>query len=111
MREQAIAGLQPEGTVPVGAFDTTTVPRVYPPFDSFIVGSDGRLWVRRRGTGDRIVLDVFSPEGRYLAEASVPDSFAEVSVTSVIGDKMYGMVRDTAGTYYAVRFGVRTTGR
>ena len=64
----------------------------------------------RRVASGGLVLDVFSPEGRYLAEAAVPDNFADITLSIVVGDEMYGTLRDALGVPYVVRLGIRREG-
>lgn len=111
LRNAAMLEFRVDGGIPEGGFDEDEVPREYPPFDSYFVARDGTLFVRRHIEGGRVVLDIFAPDGRYLAEAAVPDNFGNITITDVVGDKMYGFLRDELDLQYPVRLGIRRTGR
>ena len=87
------------------------MPRVYPPFDTFTIGTDGTLWVRKQVGDGAVGLDVFSSDGIYLGEAVVPPDFAQMSIRYAGPDRLYGVVRDDLDVQYVVRLGVQRPGR
>ena len=112
IRDQAIRDFRREGRTAEGGFDPDDqVPRVYPPFDRIIIGTDGTLWVRKQLADGAIGLDVFSSDGIYLGEAVVPPDFARMSILYAGPDWLYGVVRDDLDVQYVVRLEVQRPGR
>jgi len=110
IRAEAIQDFRREGWTAEGGFDPDQVPRVYPPFDRFTIGTDGTLWVRRQIGDGAVGLDVFSPDGIYFGEAVVPQDFAQMRITYAGPDWLYGVVRDDFDVPYVVRLEVRRPG-
>jgi hypothetical protein len=104
------------------------IPDVKPAYRSFLVGEDGRIWVRLHSAGEpipsaeiptpqpsasgrpplpplttreRTVYDVFSPEGRLLGRVALPWG---ATVYRTRGDWAWGWRRDADDVEYAVRF-------
>ena len=52
------------------------VPREYPPFHTFMVDSEGRIFVRRFEAvdkGERLLCEVFDSQGRYITDIVFPE--------------------------------------
>lgn len=88
-------------------FDPDDVPRVFPPFDRFIVGPDGILWVQRQLEGGLYGFDVFSPDGRFLGPVEAPPEFDRMSIQRITPDHMYGTVKDEMDVAYVVRLSIQ----
>lgn len=88
-------------------FDPDEVPRVFPPFDRFIVGTDGTLWVQRRLEGGLHGFDVFAPDGRFLGPVEVPPGFDRMNIQRITPDHMYGTVRDEMDVAYVLRLSIQ----
>jgi hypothetical protein len=88
-------------------FNPGDVPRVFPPFDGLLVGTDGTLWVRRQLEGGVYGLDVFAPDGRFLGQVEAPPEFGRMNIQYVTPDHMHGMVRDDMDVHYLVRLAIR----
>ena len=110
IRDEAVPDVRPNGMTLEDGFDLDQVPRVYPPFDSFTIGTDGTLWVRKQLGDGAFGLDVFSPDGIYLGEAIVPPDFAQMRITYAGPDWLYGIVTDDLDVQYVVRLEVRRPG-
>ncbi|HET6682003.1 MAG TPA: 6-bladed beta-propeller [Gemmatimonadaceae bacterium] len=96
------------------------VPHTKPPWRSFLIGQDGRIWVRRHTTAEHAevegeatpqrpappswvepaVYDVFEPDGRYLGEVRAPTG---VNVSVVRGDQAWGLRQGDMGEQLIVR--------
>jgi hypothetical protein len=96
-------GVRSRGFTPEPPFTPSLVPTVYPPLSRFFIGHDGSVWVRSEQGPDLEVLDLFSPDGRFLGRVDVPDDFHRMFIQAVVGDHMYGSVQDDLGIAYAVR--------
>lgn len=79
------------------------VPRTWPPFDRVVVGSDGRLWVVRRGAGGRPALDLFDAEGRYRGEVVVDLDLRGFWVHEADAEGVWGVQRDAEGRPVVLR--------
>jgi hypothetical protein len=110
IRAQEIEDFRPEGRTAEGGFDSDQVARVYPPFDSFTIGTDGTLWVRKQVGDGAIGLDVFSSDGIYLGAAVVPPDFAQMRISYAGPDWLYGIVRDDLDVQYVVRLEIQRPG-
>lgn len=84
-----------------GRIDESRIPRTKPVMDWFFVTSDSHVWVRpiRGGTP---VLDVFTPNGDYLGEVSLPGRLLPSPTPAVRGDRMAGVVVDEDGVQSVV---------
>jgi hypothetical protein len=107
IRAEAIQDFCPEGMTAEDGFDPDQVPRVYPPFESFTIGTDGTLWVRKQLGDGAIGLDVFSPDGIYRGEAVVPPDFPRMRITYADPGWLYGVVTDDLDVQYVVRLEVQ----
>lgn len=105
-RALAIQECSPDGWTAEHGFDPDQVPRAYPPFDSYSVGTDGTLWVRRTGPGGTAELDAFATDGTSLGEVEVPSYFDRFSIRYATPDHLYGVLRDQFDVPFAVRFSV-----
>jgi hypothetical protein len=103
-RARAIREFYPEGWSAEDDFDPEQVPRVYAPFDSYFVGTDGALWVRRTGPGGTPQLDAFAADGTFLGEIELPSDFHQVSIRYATADHLYGVFRDEFDVPFAIRF-------
>jgi len=88
-------------------FDPDDVPRVFPPFDRLIPGTDGTLWALRRLEGGAYGFDVFARDGRFLGPVSTPPGFDRVIVYLITADHMYGRAIDELDVQYVVRLAIR----
>lgn len=107
IRRQAGEDLVPDGTRPRGEWDPARIPRVYPPFEWYYIGTDGTLWVTRRVEDGTLALDVFDAEGWYLGEVEAPEEFERMSIQAVTADHIYARLRDELGIHFAVRLAIR----
>jgi len=105
-RALAIQEFAPDGWTAEDGFDPDQVPRAYPPFDSYSIGTDGTLWVRRTGLGGAAALDAFATDGTFLGEVEVPGYFDRFSIRYATPDHLYGVLRDEFDVPFAVRFSV-----
>lgn len=104
-REDAIEGLE-WFTRQGGRLDPSRIPSEKPPIASFHVADDGHLWARLTPAADEegARYDVFDPEGRYLGEVRSETSLG--SAPDFRGDHIYGVVSDSLGVAYVVRWGL-----
>lgn len=80
--------------------DPGRIPSVYPPFASYYVATDGRLWVLRDiGDGAR-ALDVFSPDGIYLGALESDVDLAGLSIGLITAERVYAVERDELDVQY-----------
>ena len=104
--------------------DLPPIPASKPPYRAFLVGADGRIWVRRHVTAERLaesdtgsserppspawvepsVFDVFEPDGTYLGEVRVPRG---TTLSVARGDVAWGTRQGDAGETYVVRLSVQ----
>jgi hypothetical protein len=71
------------------------IPPDHPPFQHFIGGDDGRIYARTTepdGKGGTRI-DVFDPEGRYIARTSLPE---DETIFVVKNDKLYVLLSEDA---------------
>lgn len=104
-----------------------SIPSTKPAFRDVFVGEDGRIWVHLSQAGvidsaytrpeagtprdafqlawtERVVFDVFEPDGSYLGSVAAPNGF-QVSPEPVFrGDTVWAAVEDTEGVLYVRRF-------
>lgn len=101
--------------------DIPPVPRTKPPYRGFLIGQDGRIWVRRHVTAEQsevealeatpdrppsrswiepVVYDVFEPEGTYLGEVRIPKG---TSLMLTRGETAWGTRTGESGEIYVVR--------
>lgn len=103
--------------------DLPSIPATKPPYRGFLIGEDGRVWVRRHVTAERLdegdtgsperpptpswveppVYDVFEPDGTYLGEVRVPKGTRLIIVR---GESAWGTRQGEAGEIYVVRLRV-----
>lgn len=104
-REEAIEGLE-WFTRQGGRLDPSRIPSRKPPIAGFHVADDGHLWVRLTAASDEegARYDLFDPDGRYLGEVSSETSLG--SGPRFHGDRIYGVVSDSLGVQYVVRWAV-----
>ncbi len=89
------------------SFDPDDIPRVFPPFDRLLIGTDGTLWVRRQLEDGLYGLDVFASDGRFLGPVEAPPEFDRMGIHRITPDYMYGTVRDEMDVQYVVRLAIR----
>ena len=103
------------------------VPGHKPAYVSLLPDLNGRIWVRRQGTGihlegceekpedssgfalnpcwkESYFFDVFDMNGRYLGRVDVPDQLLPRPVPFIDGDLFLGLVEDEDGTPYVKRY-------
>jgi len=100
------------------------IPASKPPYRGFLIGADGRVWVRRHVTAERLaesdtgsaerppspswvepsVFDVFEPDGTYLGEVRVPKG---TTLSIARGEVAWGTRQGDAGEIYVVRLSVQ----
>jgi len=104
------------------------IPDTKPPFTDILVAQDGRIWVEvaqpgyewrteaearaeEERTGDpqtrfreRIVYDVFEPDGRYLGPVRTPEEFRTSPEPVIRGDLVWDVTRDEADVQRVVRY-------
>lgn len=96
------------------------VPSVKPPYRGFLIGAEGRVWVRRSVTAEKLregtpgtpqrpptpswvepsVYDVFEPDGSYLGEVHVPRG---TTLRLVHGETAWGTREGEGGEILVVR--------
>jgi len=104
------------------------IPGTKPPYGTILVGDDGRIWVQvsqpgyewrteaeaqeeEVRTGDpqtrfreRIMYDVFEPDGRYLGAVRTPDEFRTSPYPVFRGDSVWNVTRDGMDVQRVVRY-------
>ncbi len=82
------------------------VPREYPPFHTFMVDSEGRIFVRRFEAvdkGNRLFCEVFDSQGRYLTNVIFP----ERTIPALFHDgRLYTREEDEQGDLSVKRYKV-----
>lgn len=94
----------PTGVGPVNVKEMFTFPEYFPPFQSFSLDDQGRMYVRTFIKGkvkNEYVFEVFDAEGRFFAQFI---SKAELSVFKK--DKAYGIEEDDEGFRVIKRYAV-----
>jgi hypothetical protein len=110
------------------------IPDAKPPFRDLLVAQDGRLWVmvsqpgyewrtadearaEEARTGDpqtrfreRIVYDVFEPDGRYLGVVRAPPEFRASPEPVIRGDVVWNVTRDEVDVQRVVRYRITHPG-
>lgn len=79
-REAAISSLA--GTL--GPSDLDQIPRDKPFFRAVIPSTDGGVWLLREGVGDDWLVDLFGPDGRFLATLEADVGLPDLSVLPVL---------------------------
>lgn len=85
-----------------GKVDVSRIPRTYPALNSFFFGDDGRMWVFPVLGPDRPALDLFSPEGSYVARVVPPAPLVPIPSPADRGSRMAALVRDESGVEYVL---------
>lgn len=104
------------------------IPDHKPPFRDIVVARDGRIWVlvsqpgtawrteaearaEEERTGDpqtrfreRLVYDVFEPDGRYLGAVRTPEEFRTSPEPVIRGDLLWDVTRDEVDVQRIVRY-------
>ena len=100
--------------------DVRPLPTTKPPYSGFLIGRDGRVWVRRHVLAEKLdeardatsdspptpawiephVYDVFEPDGTFLGEVHVPKNTRLMLVRSETG---WGSRQGDNGALYVVR--------
>jgi hypothetical protein len=104
------------------------IPDHKPPFRDILVARDGRIWVlvsqpgtewrteaearaEEARTGDpqtrfreRLVYDVFQPDGRYLGAVRTPEEFRDFPEPVIRGDLIWDVTRDEVDVQRVVRY-------
>ena len=109
------------------------IPDTKPPWRSFQVGEDGRIWVVRSQPGERVpaeeieesrdpdaapparwrepvVFDVYEPDGTFLGVVRAPTGFSLYPAPAFRGDQVWAIVRDALDVQYVTRFRVERGG-
>lgn len=80
------------------------VPSEYPPFHTFMVDGEGRIFVRRfeaTDKGDRLFCEVFDPQGRYITDVVFPEG----TIPALFHDgKLYTREEDEEGNLSVKRY-------
>jgi hypothetical protein len=103
------------------------IPDEKPPFSSFLVARDGRVWVvvsqegfeeenpnydpREEGSrptrwSEPTAFDVFGEDGTYFGRVHAPDGMSAYPTPVIDGDYMWAVTRDELGVQRVVRFKV-----
>jgi sugar lactone lactonase YvrE len=104
------------------------IPDTKPPFGAIMVDHDGRLWIQVAQPGDewrteaearaeeertgdpqlrfreRVVYDVFEPDGRYLGAVRTPDEFRSSPPPVIRGDLAWVVTRDDMDVQRVIRY-------
>ena len=107
-----------------------SIPDAKPPYKTFFVAEDGRIWVHISQEAyqvevdeysdepgvpgliqvpaaswiEPVAFDVFEPDGRYLGMVRAPEGFAMNPTPVARGDTVWAVVRDELEVPYIVRF-------
>jgi hypothetical protein len=89
-----------------GKVTPSDIPSEKPPMDRFDVADDGHIWVLLTPHPDRdgVRYQVFDPDGRYLGDVPVQRSLGLYTVFR--DNRIYGVVSDSLGVQYVVRWRV-----
>lgn len=106
------------------------IPDQKPPFREILVGDDGRVWVQVSQPGyeyrseaeareeeqrtnrpqlryrERLVYDVFEPDGRFLGTVRAPDDFRTSPYPVLRGERAWAVTRDELDVQRVVRYRV-----
>ena len=86
-----------------GEVDPARVPDRQPAWTAFWIDDRDHLWVTpTRDRGAPALADVFDADGVYLGAVGLPDGFNGFLTPVVVGDRLYGIVRDELGVSYVV---------
>ena len=81
-------------------------PDIFPPFQNFLLDSQGRIFVRTYTKGKakgEYVIDVFDPEGRFIAQF-----ITKSNLVLFKGSKAYGIEESDEGYQTIKRYAVST---
>ncbi|HUH13539.1 MAG TPA: hypothetical protein VMK65_10530 [Longimicrobiales bacterium] len=115
--------------IPDWKWNGPPIPDTKPPWRSFQVGEEGRIWVVRSQPGERVpddqieesrdpdaappnrwrepvVFDVYEPDGTYLGAVRAPEGFSLYPTPIFRGDRVWGIVRDALDVQYVTRLRV-----
>ncbi|HSG82619.1 MAG TPA: hypothetical protein VLC48_10235, partial [Gemmatimonadota bacterium] len=110
-----------------------SIPENKPPYQSFFVAEDGRLWVQLHQEAyqievdedateshapghievpvaswiEPVAFDVFEPDGRYLGMVRAPEGFQMNPTPVARGDTVWAVVLDEMEVPYIVRFRIQ----
>lgn len=89
-----------------GRVGPSDIPSEKPPMAGFTVADDGHLWVQLAPPTDQdsARYHVFDPAGRFLGEVTMEESLGRYTVFR--DDRIYGVVSDSLGVQYVVRWRV-----
>lgn len=79
-------------------------PEKYPPFRSFCLDEQNRLYVRtyeKGKTPGSYLFDIFNPEGKFIARCEIPSSFVGSQLVWK-GNRLYNVEKDEEGYQYIV---------
>jgi hypothetical protein len=76
------------------------VPQYIPEIEAAFLGRDGSVWLRRHTSNEWIIV---SPSGAVAGRVQVP---ADVRVTQVSMDQLWGITRDADGLPIVIRYKV-----
>lgn len=107
------------------------IPGEKPPYRSFFVGAEGRIWVAVSRPGierenpaydpaddgaeptvwsEPVALDVFAPDGRFLGHVRAPEGLSLSPRPFVRGERVWAVVEDELGVETVVRFRIERPG-
>lgn len=94
-----------------GRVDPSVIPSEKPPMGGFDVADDGHLWVLLTPDPERdgVRYHVFDPAGRFLGEVPMERPLGRYTVFR--GDRIHGVVSDSLGVQYVVRWRVERPDR
>lgn len=109
------------------------IPPIKPIFADISPARDGRIWVQLHQPGERVpddelepgpdgrrplarfrervVWDVFEPDGRYLGQVFAPEGFSTSPRPALDRDRVWGVMRDDLGVEYLTRFRIADSDR
>jgi hypothetical protein len=95
------------GRPPSGGRFELIIPNHYPPFHTFMVDGEGRIFVRRfeeADKGERIYCEIFDQEGRYLTDFIFPEKTIPILFR---GNNLFTREEDSEGYQVIIRYQVK----
>lgn len=80
-----------------GKVDLSRIPDTYPALQAFFFDDRGRLWVMPILGPGRSALDVFDPEGRFVARMTPPAPVVSMPAPAIRGGRMAALTHDEDG--------------
>ena len=108
VRRDAFSSLEryEEGARVTPKLSVDLIPGEYPPFQGFMVASDGVLWLRAPTAAGGPGFDVFSADGRYLGQPEVRTSLDGMRFHTVTSSSIYAVAYDELGINQVVRLDI-----